>query len=47
MRELSPQELNQRVNLQRKPFIIVPNQAATHKLHLNFEAVDTEEIKNL
>lgn len=33
--------------MQRRPFQIVPNQAATHKLHLNFEAVDTEEIKNL
>lgn len=35
------------VDLQRKPFDCPPNQAAAYKLHLNFEAVDTEEIKNL
>ena len=47
MKELTPAELSGHVNLQRKPFQILPNQAATHKLHLNFEAVDTEEIRNL
>ena len=34
-------------DLQRKPAKSVPNQPATHKLYLKFEAVDTEEIKGL
>jgi predicted component of type VI protein secretion system len=33
--------------MQRRPFDCIPNKAATHKLHLQFEAVDTEEIKGL
>jgi hypothetical protein len=33
--------------MQRRPFDCLPNQAATHKLNLQFEAVDTEEIKGL
>lgn len=33
--------------MQRRPFDSLPNQAATHKLNLAFEAVDTEEIKGL
>jgi len=34
-------------DMQRRPFESVPNQAASHRLNLNFEAVDTEEIKGL
>jgi len=34
-------------DMQRRPYESVPNQAATHKLNLQFEAVDTEEIKGL
>ena len=33
--------------MQRRPFDCIPNKAATHKLNLQFEAVDTEEIKGL
>lgn len=33
--------------MQRRPFDCVPNKAASHKLNLQFEAVDTEEIKGL
>jgi hypothetical protein len=47
MRELNAQELIMTVDLQRKPFDSLPNAPAAHKLHLQFEAVDTEEIKNL
>ena len=47
MRELSPAELEIPVNLQRQTFDALPNQAANHKLHMKFEAVDTEELKNL
>lgn len=47
LRELTPAELACGVDLQRKPFDSIPNSPATHKLHLQFEAVDTEEIKNL
>jgi hypothetical protein len=47
IRELTPTELGMGVDLQRKPFDTIPNAPATHKLHLQFEAVDTEEIKNL
>lgn len=34
-------------DMQRRPYQSVPNKAATHKLNLVFEAVDTEEIKGL
>jgi hypothetical protein len=47
LREQTPAELTMHVDLQRKPFESIPQEPATHKLHLNFEAVDTEEIKNL
>ena len=47
LHEITAAELAMPVDLQRRPFECVPNQAASHKLHLNFEAVDTEEIKNL
>lgn len=47
LRELTPSELACGVDLQRKPFESIPNAPASHKLHLQFEAVDTEEIKNL
>lgn len=47
MRELSPAELETEVDLQRRTFESVPNRSATHKLHMKFEAVDTEELKNL
>ena len=33
--------------MQRRPYESIPNKAATHKLNLQFEAVDTEEIKGL
>lgn len=47
VRELTPTELAMGVDLQRKSFDSLPNQPSTHKLHLKFDAVDTEEIKNL
>jgi hypothetical protein len=47
MRELSPAELEIPCDLQRRTFESLPDQAATHKLHMKFEAVDTEELKNL
>lgn len=47
LRQLSPQELEIPVDLCRRTFDSVPNQAAAHKLHMRFEAVDTEELKNL
>jgi hypothetical protein len=34
-------------DMQRRPYQSVPNRAASHKLNLVFEAVDTEEIKGL
>jgi hypothetical protein len=34
-------------DMQRRPYESIPNKAATHKLNLQFEAVDTEEIKGL
>ena len=47
LRELSGVELEIHVDLQRRTFESLPNQAAAHKLHMTFEAVDTEELKNL
>ena len=47
MRELSPVEMEIPVDLQRRTFEALPDRAATHKLHMKFEAVDTEELKNL
>ena len=47
MRELSPSELEIPVDLQRATFEALPDRAASHKLHMKFEAVDTEELKNL
>jgi len=47
MRELSPSELEIPCNLQRTTFEALPDRAASHKLHMKFEAVDTEELKNL
>ena len=47
LRELSGVELEINVDLQRRTFESLPNQAAAHKLHMTFEAVDTEELKNL
>lgn len=47
MRELSPAELETQIDLQRRTFESVPDRSATHKLHMKFEAVDTEELKNL
>lgn len=47
MRELSPAELETEVDLQRRTFESIPDRSATHKLHMRFEAVDTEELKNL
>ena len=48
MRELSPQEIEGiPVDLQRTTFEALPERAASHKLHMKFEAVDTEELKNL
>ena len=47
MRELSPGELEIPVDLQRRTFDALPDRAASHKLHMKFEAVDTEELKNL
>jgi len=35
------------IDLQRKTFDTVPDRPATHKLHLQFEAVDTEELKQM
>lgn len=45
--ELTPEQKARDSDMQRRPFDCLPNQAATHKLNLAFEAVDTEEIKGL
>ena len=47
LRELSPTELEIETDLLRRCFESLPNKAASHKLHMTFEAVDTEELKNL
>ena len=47
LRELSSTENEIAVDLQRKVFDAVPDTSASHKLHLTFEAVDTDELKNL
>lgn len=47
MRELTPAELEQPVDMQRRPFDSVPDRAASHKLHMKFEQVDTDELKDL
>mmetsp|Transcript_42764 Transcript_42764/g.30845 ORF Transcript_42764/g.30845 Transcript_42764/m.30845 type:complete len:299 (+) Transcript_42764:460-1356(+) len=47
LRELNQKEISQESNLQRHIFETYPNQAATHKLHMKFESVDTEELKDL
>ena len=47
LRELSAAEQDVNVDLSRRIFEQLPNKAATHKLHMTFEAVDTEELKNL
>jgi len=47
LRELSATEMQITIDLQRRTFESLPNQAASHKLHMTFEAVDTEELKNL
>ena len=48
MRELSPDELESiPVDLERRKFEALPERAASHKLYLKFETVDTEELKNL
>lgn len=44
---LSQSPLEGNFDMQRKPAKSIPNQPATHKLYLKFEAVDTEEIKGL
>ena len=45
--ELSPVQSEVDCDLRRRTFESVPNKAATHKLHMKFEAVDTDELKNL
>jgi len=47
LREFTPAELSTPTDLARRTFESLPNQAANHKLHLTFEAVDTDELKNL
>ena len=47
MRELNSNELATPSCLERKQFECITNEAAKHKLHLTFESVDTEELKNL
>lgn len=47
LRELSPSELEFSFDLSRRTFDSQPDQAATHKLHMKFESVDTEELKEL
>jgi hypothetical protein len=47
LKELTQHELEIECDLQRRVFESLPNKAATHKLHMTFEAVDTEELKNL
>ena len=47
LRELSAAEQDVQVDLSRRIFESLPNKAAAHKLHMTFEAVDTEELKNL
>ena len=47
LRELSAAEQDVPVDLSRRIFESLPNKAAAHKLHMTFEAVDTEELKNL
>ncbi len=45
--QLTHEHKSQKSTMQRRPFECLPNTAATHKLNLQFEAVDTEEIKGL
>ena len=47
LRELSQVELDIPISLARRIFDSVPDKPATHKLNLKFEAVDTEELRNL
>ena len=47
LKELSPEELATECDLQRRIFESLPNKASQYKLHMTFEAVDTEELKNL
>ena len=47
MKTLSPAELEIPVDMQRRTFESLPDRAAQHKLHMLFQAVDTEELKNL
>lgn len=47
LKEFTAHELEIECDLQRRVFESLPNKAATHKLHMTFEAVDTEELKNL
>ena len=47
MFELTQKHLAKESCLERKPVECLTNQAAKQKLHLTFESVDTEELKNL
>jgi len=47
LRQLSQEQIEIPIDLSRRTFESIPNQAAAHKLHMKFEAVDTEELKNL
>ena len=47
LRELSQAELDVKIDLTRRVFDSLPDRPASHKLHLTFEAVDTDELKNL
>ena len=47
LRELSPAEKEVKIDLQRRIFDSIPDEPASHKLNLRFEAVDTDELRNL
>ena len=47
LRELTQDQLNVQIDLTRRVFDSLPDQPAKHKLHMTFEAVDTDELKNL
>jgi hypothetical protein len=47
LKEMTDSQRSENSSMQRRPFDCLPNKAATHKLNLQFEAVDTEEIKGL
>lgn len=47
LHEMTDRDLSVDSCLERKQFDCMTNQASQHRLHLTFESVDTEELKNL